>query len=361
MVDLKLPVIPDEPPADWAAYWKENAQLMLLPGRLLYPNGPQDYIGLAVCVKATLNFHGAHLPEVRAAIADCFEEYVAVAGEHLKWGANEGDVPRNFRRMKSFRAKLEKMGKNDELGYYCWSGEEPDSTGFYTFNVIGMRAWQVAQHPRWGSNILEFSLPITSLDEQPTLMIQLFLSFCRKLKPFSGYAGFGLNVSVTKGYENQRMEYYLSQQMNGLDVGCVWGELPDGIKTVSWLTVVNQTIRDEFGTLMNWRSELPPLWYAFYDYGAGMVIQAGPRPEVAPVATDPKPPAYVLVNHCLQPYRAPLAKSFHAGGDDMAFDCIATQEWLRRFDVPDEALMQYKTALLYTPKLTPATTLPERL
>ncbi|MBB5019500.1 hypothetical protein HNQ59_002802 [Chitinivorax tropicus] len=37
------------------------------------------------------------------------------------------------------------------------------------------------------------------------------------------------------------------------------------------------------------------------------------------------------------------------------------QEWPRRFNVPDEVLMQYKAALLYTPKLIPGTTLPERL
>jgi hypothetical protein len=37
------------------------------------------------------------------------------------------------------------------------------------------------------------------------------------------------------------------------------------------------------------------------------------------------------------------------------------EQWLQRFDVPEDELMAYKARLLDEPKLTKATTLPDRL
>lgn len=39
----------------------------------------------------------------------------------------------------------------------------------------------------------------------------------------------------------------------------------------------------------------------------------------------------------------------------------AAEDWLARFDIPEEQLLQYKAKLLGEPQLTPETTLPERL
>ena len=55
--------------------------------------------------------------------------------------------------------------------------------------------------------------------------------------------------------------------------------------------------------------------------------------------------------------------SFHYGSKDGEPRLVgwAAEQWLKRFDVPDEELLTYKTKLLNEPKLTKLTTLPDQL
>lgn len=91
---------------------------------------------------------------------------------------------------------------------------------------------------------------------------------------------------------------------------------PKGIKTVGWLTAINNEMVEKVGGLYTIYSKLPPLWFAKYDYGNGIVIQAGPRPEAAPVATNPKPATYVLLNMLLKEVRTPEIGWLHSGSKD---------------------------------------------
>lgn len=64
------------------------------------------------------------------------------------------------------------------------------------------------------------------------------------------------------------------------------------------------------------RSQLPDSHYAFYDYGAGLIIQSGASPCLAGDGEDPKPAAYVLLNHLLKPIRYETVGSLHGGSHD---------------------------------------------
>lgn len=110
------------------------------------------------------------------------------------------------------------------------------------------------------------------------------------------------------------------------------------------------------------RSELPSDWFALYGFGDGVVVQAGPAPERAPVASDGKQARLVLPNALFKPLRAPDV-GMHTGSvnGEPRLAGWAAQQWLKRLDVKEEELIAYKNKLLGEPKLTPANTLPERL
>ena len=120
---------------------------------------------------------------------------------------------------------------------------------------------------------------------------------------------------------------------------------------------------DKVGGLSWLRSELPANWFAKYDYGNGLVIQAGPAPDIAPVESDPKPAIYVLPSMALKEVRLVDSDDLHSGSKDgePRLAGFTAKQWIARFDVPGEDLMRYETKLLGEPKLTAATTLADTL
>jgi hypothetical protein len=125
---------------------------------------------------------------------------------------------------------------------------------------------------------------------------------------------------------------------------------------------VNYEMVEKIGGLSTIRSELPMDWFALYDYGVGLVIQAGPKPEAAPT-DQPKPARLVLPNMLFKEVRMPQIGSLHrnSSAGEPRLVGWGAEQWLQRFDVPEEELLAYKAQLLNEPKLTKATTLPDRL
>jgi len=80
----------------------------------------------------------------------------------------------------------------------------------------------------------------------------------------------------------------------GLIAGRYEKGIKDHIVNIGWLTAINKRMVEEVGGTARLNSELPRDWFAKYDYGNGIVIQAGPEPEIASFELDPKPSIYVL-------------------------------------------------------------------
>ena len=353
---------------EWARAHQDGA---LIQGALLEPQMPHDYIGAALVIRAALFFPNASDAAVREAIAQCFDDYAALAGEHLKWLWQDGKREVALKDGKAER-KVFTAGKPDEgLGVYVTSGEKAIDANFWEFRVSGLSRRQ-EQHPDYGTNALTFSMPLLYVAEHPVAFQQLFVAFARRLNVSSGYAGYAANLSYAQPEANAPTEYWLSTRFAGLDVGDAIQHalhLRDRLKTVSWLTAIDKAMLEKVGGVAALRSELPRDWFAFYDLNGGLVIQAGPRPESGASAEEKGPPVlpanYVLVNQVLKDVRvdtlwqlqiglggteAPLYKSA-ASGD----------RWLRRYDVSADQLLAYKAALLELPSLTDECVLPERL
>jgi hypothetical protein len=256
---------------------------------------------------------------------------------------------------------------------YVSSGEKADDAGLWEFRVFGILEYEEAM-PDGGASALTFSVPVPFLVAHPRVFQQMFVDFAKRLNAYNGYAGFAVNLSLTEAEANTPTEYWLARRYRALDVGNPLlnaTHLRSKLKTVSWLTCLDKTLLEQVGGISALRSELPPDWFALYDMNGGVVIQAGPEPESGGAADEagkgpPVAPAnYVILNNALKAVRAPTVWRLQRGLMGAAapyFDTTAeSDEWLRRFDIDERDLFDYKAKLLEMPKLTTSTVLPDRL
>jgi len=353
----------------WA---KENQSKALIPNALLEPRHSHEGIGAAVVIRGCLYFEKAYDVTVREAVAQCFDEYCAVAGDRLTFLWHNGKAAQAFKKAKPMRELAGKLGENDRFDFDYMSGERASDAGFWEFHVFGMRGWEEKMGTR-GVDALYFSLPVVAVQEDPDTFARLFFRFAQRLNALRGHAGFAVNLSPTEQTENESTEYWISQIMPGLDVGYPGAnaerDLRDQIKSVDWLTAISKDMFDRVGGVRALRSELPPDWFSIGDYGIGVLIRAGVLPESGLSDSEEKPPvpppAYIVLDKALRPIRAESFNSLQRGtvnGDAPVYNTNeSTTAWLRRFEVDDDKLLVAKAAILDTPRLSAASVLPNPL
>jgi hypothetical protein len=354
-------------PFDPIQLMREHPEQMRIPGGLLTRQGPQDYVGSVPAITGTLFFKDAHLSETREAICACFDAYESIAKTQLTWLWREEppEGPDKFAYAKAppLRDMMKRMDEDDLVSFTYISGAQAHDAGDWEFSVFGRSGWEAKMKVR-GTSALRFALPLLYVEECPTAFQAMFVNFAKRLKAIHGYGGHGLVLSAVRMNDNQPFEALLADKLNGLDVGHPVGgsrHAHEGIKTVSWLTAVNYAMVEQVGGLSTIRSELPRDWFALYDYGTGVVVQSGPKPEAAPV-DQPKPASLVLPNMLFRKVRSPKTGVHYASkGEEPRIIGWAADQWLKRFDIQGDELLGYKAKLLDEPKLTKETTLPDRL
>lgn len=346
-----------ELPFDPLELMRNNPGALNLPGGLLTKGGPQPYVGCVPAIAGTLFFADAHLPAVRDAICACFDAYQLAVKPELTWlfreDPPEGPSQQSVAKAGSLKAMLARMDEEDGLSFLYTSGKETDDAGPWEFQVIGLPAWR-AKMGDWGLCGLRFTVPLLFVEEQPEAFRDLFVDFASRLRAAHGYAGHSLVLSALRFSENQAFEAFLTSKLRGFDAGRLVAGAANahlGIKTVGWLTAINQAHLEKIGGESTLRSELPRDWFGLFDYGEGIVIQAGPEPEAAP-ADGPLPARLVLPNMLLQAIRTPtVGLHYAAANSEPRLIGWAAEQWLRRFDVAPEQLLNYKAQLLDEPKL----------
>lgn len=350
----------------------KQPHLMEMPGNLLMKGGAEDYIGAVLCLRGTLYFKEAHTPLVREALCQCFDEFKRIAEPHLTWlwreEPPEGKPLMAYADAKPLREMLSSMDEDYPLSFYYSSGKQSIDASGWHFEIFGQSAWE----SRIGRDlsVLEFSVPLLHQEQQPLDFLRLFLDFARRLSPRQGYAGHALNLSPTRRDSNEPTEAFMAERMPGLDVGTA-GLLanapefkPTKIKTVSWLTLLDHERLDLVGGLEVVRAQLPSSHFAFYEYGNGVVIQAGAYPYLGGDAEDPKPASYVLLNHVLKGIRYETVGSLHGGSHDGELRLVgwSADQWLKRLDVDESEIPIWHAKLLSNePYLDTANTLVKRI
>ena len=299
----------------------------------------KEGVVLKIALFATVYVEDTYTPEVRDAIVACCEDYTRLCGDHLRWAFHPDT------------RLMERFGEGKASSPRAWLTELPDDDSFFLrfhsgkwdrgaapFSMTAMG------HPRRTFKELgyvRFSFPLTWLTQQPSALPDLLLKVCQRLKPVSGYGGIGINECVDNNIRHRYFPivYEVAQRFPGLEpdyphfhsIYLVKGE--GGIKSVNWLTVLGDRLLARLGGVDSVEVALAALDPRFITrrFDGGVMIQAGPHPELGAADQDDWPVLYVKLAKYLKPLRVPVNALQHRVSGQH-FDLPNTEAWLRRFD-----------------------------
>ncbi|MCO8577389.1 DUF3396 domain-containing protein [Burkholderia multivorans] len=348
-----------------------------LPFGLYEPPYQKAIVGAALVVRGVVYFKDGYTKPVREALVRCYERYMAAIDEYgavyakeagleppsagpMRWFYEEGKSPVAFDKARKFPSLARDQSSGALIVSQTTSADHKLAAGFFAFGVFCFEDWQAD----YGLDTVEFSVPRRFLQLCPGVFERLFAEFVTALPTVWGHAGLGVNLPPTEREPNEASEYFWSRLYGpGIDVGNPMrhGTITtrDKIKTVDWLTALGA----DFAVLVGGSDNvmLPPDWFRKTPFDSGgVIIQAGPEPAAGVPMGKGVPPgrpaAYVLVNHALRPIVARQSDTLQSGTINstapMLNTRVATEAWLRRFDVPDDELPGYWVELHKTPKLS---------
>ncbi|MFT0695841.1 type VI immunity family protein [Acinetobacter bereziniae] len=342
--------------------WAEQQQQGAIGGGLFAKGGPEDYVGAIPAIRAVLYFKEGFSDDMREAIAQCFDDYQTYAKDHLTWlwldepPKGAGSDSTEFKNVKPIREIFKFYSPMKSLGFLYTSGKEKFATGPWEFRFSGKSKWQIINGTY--QSTLTFSMPIEWVEENTKIFIELFIKFANRLKAKHGYAGYACILSQIRDDKNEPTEAYLSRKWWAMDVGdpiITSNYLLNGIKTVSWLTAINYEWFNPIKEEQALNSELPMSWFIGYDYGTGIVIQAGNLALNGFVEEDPLPAPYVLLNRVLKPLRVEKIRAIHYGNHNNEENPLITgyraEAWMKRFDIEEAEKLDYFGKLQQEAKL----------
>ncbi|AJY29395.1 hypothetical protein BTM_1768 [Burkholderia thailandensis 34] len=350
-----------------------------LPFGFYEPAYRKGITGAALVVRGVVYFRNGHMPNVRAALVECFEQYNATIVEYsqalaraldekppkdgpLRWFYTEGEQPMPIDKAPGFKTLATTVPADEALVVQMTSADHKLATGFYDFGVFVVADWKST---RSGTlDVLDFTFPRAFLEHRPGVFQALFAAFCEALPTVHGHAGYAVNLPPMEQEANEATEYsYARRYGPGIDVGDPMGystvRLTGKIKTVDWIVALDADLVRATGGASS--LTLPPDWYVRQPLGdGGLIIQAGVAPQSGISAGPGKPPlpppAYVLLNAALHPIVAEKMDILQSGTLDstapLLNTTVATEAWLKRFDLPPDRITEQWRELHKTPTVT---------
>ena len=291
---------------------------------------------LRVGLLATMFITEPWTRSAREAVVDVAEEYLRQFRDHLRWAHNpktkhirpldESKVP-----FPSAWLPQHEDGKAWQFGFF--GGEH--AKGASVFQVSGYGGDNVMR----GRGYVQVHLPLTWLTEHPDMFQDFVLSAAKRLRPLSGYAGIGVlqPLDFHAAEPDLATVREIAERFPGLEIeNPAWhvNYIDKGIKGVNWLTLLGNRWVEEIGGLDYLRIRLGED-FKLRPYDGGLMIQAGPRPQIGDVTTNRWPQHYVTLAKVLKPIQIKVHGAFHFGdptGSQKRMDHEASLAWLFRFD-----------------------------
>jgi len=270
----------------------------------------------------------------REGVSDIAERYIAEFGKELVWAQQHSGrvhaMAKNKVPMPSVWIPQRSENESWSLGFY--GGEEIDAASAFLVSGLGQ-----AHRKEKEVGFLHFHLPMRWLAEHPGGFAPYVLDICKRIRPLNGYAGVGFQLPDT--WEGQiKSEFIiapLAKRFPSVEVDepvqtSIHIE-SGGIKGVNWLTILDDRYIPELGGLDYLRMRLPEETFPFYKYDGGVIIQAGPWPQIGDATKNLWPQHYVTLAKVLKKVQI----KEHWGLIQKkrgALDNEFMKEWLFRFD-----------------------------
>jgi hypothetical protein len=300
-----------------------------------------DVVAMRLGLICTLYAQQPHDPSVRQALARCGDRYQAMFGEHLALYLNPtgkgnfvGYPTRGVPLVKYLETNIP---QDKAFAPSFTSGTHYKDASPYSLDI---RAGDAERLPA-GDKPAYFAatLPYSFLTDQPgkAAFQHLVHEWCKILRPYCGYAGIGAIQSVESRERLRTVDqvYPIARRFPGVEIenaAIVCLHLGLHIKGVNWLTALSDEVLVPIGgrrALLDQLDESFPIM----EYDGGVLIQAGPMPELGDADRRQYPHYYRQLSQLVRPLRMrfPEGHSF-IRPDGGRSGAGATNEWLARFD-----------------------------
>jgi len=292
----------------------------------------QGQVFLRIGLIMTLYFHRGTSADTRIRVGECLDLFRALAGKNLRFMTNQSGTRwqrLEEQRILEFKKTLQStLPAPQSWEFACQGGVNAHEASEFQFSVFGNGAVDRLSY-------LRVVLPMTWLQTPQGSFPDLVEQFCRILGPYHGYGGFGFIESndIEMEYYGEPMVYALSRRFPGIEVDRPLVHLmylSDGIKGVNWLTVLGPRWIEQMGGVAALRTALPDP-FVFREFDQGLIIQAGPAPEIGDCNQQLWPAFYPKLARLLKPIRIQQHGCFDYAGTHR-FTPETTMEWLTRFD-----------------------------
>ncbi|HVK70363.1 MAG TPA: type VI immunity family protein [Polyangium sp.] len=304
-----------------------------LESRLVIP-APNGRPGLVLGWLATVFFENPWTRPVREAVAELGEHYIEQFREHLVW-AQHTKTARMYPMAKNRVPTPGQWLPQHEDGESWWfgfhGGEKEDDAS--AFQVCALGSDDVVKDLGY----FHVRLPLLWFKSHPGSFPEFVRPICQKLRPASGRAGIGflLPLSVEGQIHGEALVTPLASRFPGIEVDSPTSDcfqLHDGIRGVNWLTILGDRWVEAAGGRDYLRIRLDEPTFPFYPYDGGLMIQAGPKPQIGDTTRGLWPEHYVTLHKVLKKIQIKTYTRFHMGGPGPRMDQPATLAWLFRFD-----------------------------
>jgi hypothetical protein len=165
-------------------------------------------------------------------------------------------------------------------------------------------------------------------------LLSAVLRWCAICQPVHGCAGFTFIFDTTQDsvYTIQMIKRFPGFDFqNGVSFSLEAESVHNRIKSVNWLTILNDVLIEELGGLEAMRSALEPVCM-IHEYPGGVVIQAGAYPQLGDTYRNDIPEAYRLVARYTKSIRFEGYKDYLIRVPHGLDDVEETLSWVRRFN-----------------------------
>jgi hypothetical protein len=279
---------------------------------------------------------------VREAVSAVAEGYIQAFREHLRWAQH----PRTGRMHPIETGRVafpwEWLPKHDDeraswnLGYHGGAHDEDASS--FSISALG------SEKETNGVGYLEAYLPLSWFADHPGSFQGFVLDLAKRLRPLSGYGAVGTQPPLDADGMKRSMYLVrqLAERLPGLDVGdaiseslCLEESDETGgcLKGASWLTVLCDAYVEKLGGRDYLEARLGGE-FPLTSYDGGLMLQAGPKPEIGDNQAKRWPRHLVTLSKVLAPLRFKNPYPIHGYiyKDHATMDLEATKAWLARFD-----------------------------
>lgn len=280
---------------------------------------------MKLCLDVTLYFWGS-FKEHGEGLVDFYQQSIELIGKEAKFYKTEKTgykkIKKDTLEMLPFWA-TEKASERLTYGLHLESGKEPEDYSDRAFHMYQNFDDQ---------GYIRLILPVEYMEKSVEPFISLAKNLARRMRFASGHAGYSANVDPDLGTEDEGGPVYaLSRRYKGVDFGepqAIARAINQGIKSINWLTFINTGYVNKLGGKDKLKANLGEN-ILVHELSHGIMIQAGPRPEVGDANQREKLPYYHRVGKVLKEIRFPN----EAIGDyELVGSPEYTAEWLARFD-----------------------------